>query len=238
MKTAILYEDEHLLICRKPAGLAVESAALGQMDMVSELKNYLKSPWLGVIHRLDQPVEGLLVFAKNSRAAAKLSEQLRKNVLQKQYLTVVCGSPQPAASRLVDYMRKDPGARRAVIAQKGQPGAKEAALTYQALDTTCLPSCDCSISLLGVRIETGRFHQIRAQLFHAGYPLLGDQKYKTPCSQEASIAAGADSLALCASNLSFVHPFSGKKLCFQMRPVSGAFALFGEKLKKLDDIDI
>ena len=86
MKTTILYEDEHILICRKPAGLAVESAAIGQMDMVSELKNYLKNPWLGVIHRLDQPVEGLLVFAKNSRAAANLSEQLQKNILQKQYL--------------------------------------------------------------------------------------------------------------------------------------------------------
>ena len=236
MKTTILYEDEHILICRKPAGLAVESAAIGQMDMVSELKNYLKNPWLGVIHRLDQPVEGLLVFAKNSRAAANLSEQLQKNILQKQYLAAVCGSPRPAANRLVDYIRKDPGTRRSQITQKGQPGAKEAVLMYEVLDTTSLPSCDHRISLLGVRIETGRFHQIRAQLSHAGHPLLGDRKYETVCSKEASEAAGADSLALCASRLDFVHPFSGKKLCFQMRPTLGAFALFEEKLKKLDDI--
>lgn len=238
VKTTVLYEDEHLLICRKPAGLAVESAAIGQMDMVSELKNYLKSPWLGVIHRLDQPVEGLLVFAKNREAAANLSGQLTNNTLEKQYFAVVCGEPQPAKARLVDYMRKDPVTRRSQITKKGQPDAKRAVLTYRVLDTVRLPSGNCPVSLLGIRIETGRFHQIRTQLSHAGCPLLGDRKYETVHSREVSQAAGADSLALCACRLDLVHPLSGKKLHFQICPISGAFALFGETLKKMDDIVI
>lgn len=238
MKTTVLYEDEYILVCKKPAGLAVESAAIGQMDMVSELKNYLKNPWLGVVHRLDQPVEGLLAFAKNSRAAADLSKQLQNNILQKQYLAVVCGTPRLPEGRLVDYIRKDPKIRRAGTTEKGQSGAKEAALDYRVLDQVMLPACDEPVSLLDVRIETGRFHQIRVQLSHAGHPLLGDRKYMTEASWEATKAAGVDSLALCASCLGFIHPFSGKKLHFQMRPESGAFALFEEKLKKMDDIVI
>ena len=107
MRTEVIYEDHDLLVCRKPAGLAVESAEIGQMDMVSELKNYLKASYLGVVHRLDQPVEGLLVFAKNKRTAADLTKQLQDNTLKKQYLAMVSGKPGLDKARLVNYLKKD-----------------------------------------------------------------------------------------------------------------------------------
>lgn len=224
MKTKIVHEDRDILVCHKPAGLAVESAAIGRMDMVSELKNYLKSPYLGVVHRLDQPVEGLLVFTKNPKAAAALSKQLQQNTLNKEYFAAVCGKPNAESAKLVDYLQKDNKTRTAKVAQKGAADAKEAILTYQVLET--MEKEGASISLLRVNIKTGRFHQIRAQLSHAGMPILGDQKYGNEASLELSKKVGAINVALCACSLEFKHPASGQKLSFEIKPESGVFGLF------------
>lgn len=242
MQTQIVYEDEAVLVIRKPAGLATESAGIGQKDVVSELKNYVakknpgKMPYLGVVHRLDQPVEGLLVFAKTKKAAENLTAQLGKGTLKKEYLAVVCGKVPENTGRLVDYLAKEKG--MAVVrdtadadaqaekdadvqAEKAaDPQAKKAVLTYtKKVETE-------ELTLLAVQIETGRFHQIRAQLSHAGFPILGDEKYGSEESKELSREKKIRFTALCAASLSFKHPVTGKIMAFTQAPQNPAFAEF------------
>ena len=248
MQTQIVYEDEAVLVIRKPAGLATESAGIGQKDVVSELKNYVakknpgKMPYLGVVHRLDQPVEGLLVFAKTKKAAENLTAQLGKGTLKKEYLAVVCGKVPENTGRLVDYLAKEKGmavVKDAADAQSEKdadaqsekdadvhaekaaaPQAKKAVLTYTKKAETE------KFTLLAVQIETGRFHQIRAQLSHAGFPILGDEKYGSEESKELSREKKIRFTALCAASLSFRHPVTGKIMAFTQAPQNPAFAEF------------
>ncbi len=240
MQTQIVYEDEAVLVIRKPAGLATESAGIGQKDVVSELKNYVakknpgKMPYLGIVHRLDQPVEGLLVFAKTKKAAENLTAQLGKGTLKKEYLAVVCGKVPENTGRLVDYLAKEKGmavvknaadakTEKDVDAQAGKaadPQAKKAVLTYTKKAETE------KFTLLAVQIETGRFHQIRAQLSHAGFPILGDEKYGSEESKELSREKKIRFTALCAAYLSFRHPVTGKFMAFTQAPQNPAFADF------------
>lgn len=240
MQTQIVYEDEAVLVIRKPAGLATESAGIGQKDVVSELKNYVakknpgKMPYLGIVHRLDQPVEGLLVFAKTKKAAENLTAQLGKGMLKKEYLAVVCGKVPENTGRLVDYLAKEKGmavvknaadakTEKDVDAQAekaADPQAKKAVLTYTKKAETE------KFTLLAVQIETGRFHQIRAQLSHAGFPILGDEKYGSEESKELSREKKIRFTALCAASLSFRHPVTGKTMAFTQTPQNTAFADF------------
>lgn len=256
MQTQIVYEDEAVLVIRKPAGLATESAGIGQKDVVSELKNYVakknlgKMPYLGIVHRLDQPVEGLLVFAKTKKAAENLTAQLGKGTLKKEYLAVVCGKVPENTGRLVDYLAKEKGmavVKNAADAQikdaadaqikdaadaktekdvdaqaekAADPQAKKAVLTYTKKAETG------RLTLLAVQIETGRFHQIRAQLSHAGFPILGDEKYGSEESKELSREKKIRFTALCAASLSFRHPVTGKTMAFNQTPQNPAFADF------------
>jgi 23S rRNA pseudouridine1911/1915/1917 synthase len=248
MQTQIVYEDEAVLVIRKPAGLATESAGIGQKDVVSELKNYVakknpgKMPYLGIVHRLDQPVEGLLVFAKTKKAAENLTAQLGKGMLKKEYLAVVCGKVPENTGRLVDYLIKVNGmavvkdaadaqvkdaadaqikdAADAQVKQAADPQAKKAVLTYTKKAETG------RLTLLAVQIETGRFHQIRAQLSHAGFPILGDEKYGSEESKELSREKKIRFTALCAASLSFRHPVTGKTMAFTQTPQNPAFADF------------
>lgn len=240
MQTQIVYEDEAVLVIRKPAGLATESAGIGRKDVVSELKNYVakknpgKMPYLGIVHRLDQPVEGLLVFAKTKKAAENLTAQLGKGTLKKEYLAVVCGKVPENTGRLVDYLAKEKGmavvknaadakTEKDVDAQAekaADPQAKKAVLTYTKKAETE------KFTLLAVQIETGRFHQIRAQLSHAGFPILGDEKYGSEESKELSWEKKIRFTALCAASLSFRHPVTGKTMAFTQTPQNPAFADF------------
>lgn len=248
MQTQIVYEDEAVLVIRKPAGLATESAGIGQKDVVSELKNYVakknpgKMPYLGVVHRLDQPVEGLLVFAKTKKAAENLTAQLGKGTLKKEYLAVVCGKVSENTGRLVDYLAKEKGiavVKDAADAQSekdadaqakkdadvqsekaADPQAKKAVLTYTK------KAENGRFTLLAVQIETGRFHQIRAQLSRAGFPILGDEKYGSEESKELSREKKIRFTALCAASLSFRHPVTGKVMAFTQAPQNPAFADF------------
>ena len=248
MQTQIVYEDEAVLVIRKPAGLATESAGIGQKDVVSELKNYVakknpgKMPYLGIVHRLDQPVEGLLVFAKTKKAAENLTAQLGKGTLKKEYLAGVCGKVPENTGRLVDYLAKEKGmavvknaadakkekdvdaqTEKDVDAQAGKaadPQAKKAVLTYTKKAETE------KFTLLAVQTETGRFHQIRAQLSHAGFPILGDEKYGSEESKELSREKKIRFTALCAASLSFRHPVTGKFMAFTQAPQNPAFADF------------
>ncbi|MDE6518271.1 MAG: RNA pseudouridine synthase, partial [Acetatifactor sp.] len=129
MKTEIVYEDQDILICHKPAGLATQSASVSQPDVVSELKKYLGGGYLGIVHRLDQPVEGLLVFARNKKAAAELGRQLTQGILQKRYCALVYGQPPQESGRLVDYLRKEGSLSKVV--PEGTSEAQKAVLQYR-----------------------------------------------------------------------------------------------------------
>lgn len=236
MKTRILYEDKNILVCYKPAGLAAQTAKVGQQDMVSELKNYLakqsraengegkgmKSPYLGVIHRLDQPVEGLLVFAKDSRCAGGLTEQLINGMLNKQYYAVICGQPGKNYDELVDYLSKDPETGSVVVTDSPKTG-KKAVLQYRIIGQISTPE---PLALADIHIDTGRFHQIRAQLAHAGMPLIGDSRYGNELSKRLSAQMNVRNVALCAYSIAFRHPVTGKNMEFKEKPEGKIFSLF------------
>lgn len=226
MRTKVIYEDKDIMVIHKPAGLATQTGQIGSMDVVSELKNYLaakgEDSYVGVIHRLDQPVEGLLVFAKNKRAAAHLSGQLAKDNLNKEYDAVVCGVTECREETLTDYLRKGNDSRAQVVTGEEArfPDARRAVLHYCVKEEA--PPFP-GTTLIHVTLQTGRFHQIRAQMAHAGYPLLGDVKYGNEMSAELSRQYGIRQVALCASAMSLQHPVTGKKLHFEIRPVGGGF---------------
>lgn len=229
MKTKIIYEDKHLLVVKKPAGLATQTARVGQQDVVSELKNYLQrtAPYLGVIHRLDQPVEGLLVFAKNQSAASALSAQLGEGTLNKLYYGAVCGKLKEKQGELVDYLYKDVNRTGCAVVVSGQelqkyPGAKRAVLQYRLLQY----AEEADLSLTEIHIETGRFHQIRAQMAHAGMALVGDAKYADEATKRKAAALGIRNVALCAFALEFLHPVTGQKMSFREKPEGTAFSCF------------
>ena len=215
MKTTIIYEDQGVLVCRKPAGLAVQTAVSFQEDMVSELKNYLsgngkeKNPYLGVIHRLDQPVEGLLVFAKTKAAAASLTAQLADGSLRKKYVAMIAGVPGEKQGRLVDYLKKDTKTNLSRVVTKQDKDAKRAELEYKIL------SGEGACALAEIEIRTGRYHQIRCQMSHFGHPLLGDVKYGSQIRGQ---------LALCAYYLEYKNPVTGKIQKFTVKPENPAFA--------------
>ena len=163
----IIYEDEDCMVIYKPSGLSVQTARASEEDVCSKLKNHLKGGYLGVIHRLDQPVEGLLVFAKNKKAAAALSDQLQKGKLRKSYKAVVLGTVTEKGKD-VCYMRKNASSECEI--GEGDD-FKKAELSYEPVASSE------GTTLLNVEIGTGRFHQIRAQLSHLGFPILGDLKY-------------------------------------------------------------
>lgn len=234
MNTVIQYEDRQIIVAYKPAGFAAQTARVGQADMVSELKNHLKGGYVGVVHRLDQPVEGLLVFAKSKSAAAALGRQLEKGILNKHYYAVVCGKPECVEGELENYLYKTADNRADIVdaAQADLREAKPAKLQFEVLEE----SEEKEISLLKIHIDTGRFHQIRAQMAYAGFPLLGDAKYGTDISARLSRECGVRNVALCAYKLECLHPVSGEKLHFTARPMGEIFRCFDTCNKNWNEI--
>ncbi len=198
-----------------------------------------EEPSIYVIHRLDQPVEGLLVFAKTKEAAAGLNKQLAAGTLNKQYYAAVCGYLPEQSGEFVDYMKKE--GNRVIICFGADKEAKKAVLRYRILEKAMAgeptekatgnlieetAETKPDFSLADVYIETGRFHQIRCQMAHHGMPLLGDTKYGTEESKEQSRKLGVRQVALCAYKLECRHPVTGKQLSYQVHPENPAFALF------------
>lgn len=207
----ILFEDKDLFVCRKPGGFPVQSKRLGSMDMESALKTYRvrkgEKPYIGVIHRLDQPVQGLLVFAKNQESAGNLSKQMQQGKFEKRYLAYVEGHPEKAEGCLVDELEKDSRNNCSRVVERKTPRSKLAKLFYKKIKETEKGT------LLEIKLETGRHHQIRVQLAHAGMPIWGDVKYNSNSKNQQQ------SLSLCSYKLSFYHPKTKKKMEFQTEPV-------------------
>lgn len=203
----IIYEDAHIIVCRKPAGIPTQTARIGTPDMVSMLKTHLApssegEPYLAVIHRLDQPVEGLLVFAKTPAAARELNRQLTTSGFGKYYKALVSGVPCPEEGTLTDYLIRDGRTNTSRVCDAAAPGAKKAVLHYRVEEIRG------DFSLVDIRLDTGRHHQIRVQLAHMGCPVVGDQKYGE------TDRGKANPLCLFAFRLKFHHPSSHREMEF------------------------
>lgn len=172
-----------------------------------------REPYLALIHRLDQPVEGLLVFAKTPAAAKNLNQQLTTSGFGKYYCAVVHGVPSEPEADLEDYLIKDARANVSRVCSKDTPGAKLARLHYKVTHTELTASGE-TLSHLIIHLDTGRHHQIRVQMSHAGCPLVGDRKYNVHPTETAY-----SQLMLCAYRLEFKHPSTGKLLCFELPEV-------------------
>lgn len=218
IKDKILYEDEELLVCKKPAGIPVQTDKIGQQDMVSLLKNYRsmkkEEPYIGLVHRLDQPVEGVMLFAKTKQAAGILAKQVSGRTLDKWYYAVVRGKMSEEQGELEDYLLKDGRSNVSKVVKENTAGAKKAELFYETVEGKE------DKSLLRVQLKTGRHHQIRVQLSHAGCPIYGDSKYG------AAKEKGYLPLALCSYKIGFLHPKTGKKMEFEIKPEGKAFLGF------------
>ncbi|MES1213211.1 MAG: RluA family pseudouridine synthase [Singulisphaera sp.] len=202
----VLYEDNHLLALNKPAGLPTMGVAADRESLLARAKEYVKhkyqkpgNVYLGAMSRLDAPVSGVVLFARTSKAAARLTEQFRTRAVEKIYWALVSGAVEPLSDRLIDFVRADERHRRMHRTREGQPGAQEARLTYRRL-------ADLAVgTLLEVQLETGRKHQIRLQLSARGWPVLGDLKYGSSVSFPAGIA-------LHSRCLTFTHPTRDERI--------------------------
>ena len=212
----ILFEDKDILICRKPAGVATQTKRLGQQDMESWLKNYRakkgEPPYIGIVHRLDQPVEGLMVFAKNQQAAAHLSKQVQDRVIGKYYYAVSAGCFNENEGVLEDYLLTDKKTNFTQVVDEKTNNAKKAKLEYKVLESKD------NKSLFDIKLHTGRQHQIRVQMANAGCPLVGDSKYGD--------AGDKEQLALCSYKLEFEHPTKKIPMKFEIQPINKAFEEF------------
>ncbi len=232
----IIYEDEAILVCHKSAGVATQTKRLGQKDMESILKNYIAAnnrkagrtqpPYIGIVHRLDQPVEGVMVYAKTPQAAAKLSAQVKKRFMGKHYYALVqlpegkqtmeeirLGSKGTLDNEIAFDAKKNVST---VMSQKTKE-TKHACLDYKVVAQRGQKL------LLDITLHTGRHHQIRVQLAHAGIPIVGDTKYgKYPEKQ----------LGLCSYRITFEHPVSGTEMDYRIVPENAEICAFLEEGKK------
>lgn len=200
----ILYEDNHLLVVEKPINIPVQSDKSGDKDLQNILKKYLKEKYnkkgnvyLGIVHRLDRPVSGIMVFAKTSKAASRLSKEIREKKFNKTYYAVVEGNIEKEGV-LIDKLYKDKTKNISYISNKGL----DSKLTYKKL------KYKNGLSLIKINLETGRSHQIRVQFSSRGYPLYGDQKYNKNAKKAP--------IALFAGNLSFNHPTTKETMNFSL----------------------
>lgn len=225
----ILYEDRKLIVLIKPFGIEAQAGRKLEKDMVSEIKNYLSGgtgePYLGVVHRLDRPVEGIMVFAKDKKSAAALSESFRERKTIKRYMAVICGKPPKETAVLKQYIKKDPLKHRALVFENRMEGTKEALLKYIFSESRRVG--DMVLSKLYIELMTGRFHQIRAQLSHCGMPIWGDGKYAEKKYREYSdFYRGRDCIALSCTYLAFPYPGTNKKMEFSYTPQGEVWKAF------------
>ena len=202
----ILYEDNHVIVVVKKPNILSQADNTNDIDMLTLIKKYIKDKYqkpgnvyLGLVHRLDRPVGGVMVFAKTSKAASRLSEQIRTNQMQKSYYAVVNGILKIKKGTLIDKIEKCEN-KKVLL---NTPNGKEAILNYEVIGEKD------NLSLIDVELITGRFHQIRVQFASRNHPLYGDQLYGGPDKKQ---------IALFAYKLSFNHPITKEKLTFEKKP--------------------
>ena len=217
-----VYEDNHLLVAVKPQGQLTQSDETGDLSLQDECKQYIKEKYqkpgevyLGLVHRLDRPVGGLVAFARTSKAASRLSEQLRTHHMEREYLAVVEGEDLPARGDLRDWLLQGEDGLVRVVPE-GTPGAKEARLHYERLGARE------GTALVHLRLETGRKHQIRVQLSHLGYPICFDMRY-------GHGERGRD-IALFGAVLRLTHPTRKEDMTFTARLENPAFRPYEKEI--------
>lgn len=210
----IVYEDNHLIVVVKPQNVPTCADETGDPDILNVIKEYLiktydkkGDAYVGLVHRLDRPTGGVMVFAKTSKAASRLCETIKIGELDKRYFAILVGAPkEKQANYFTSYLKKDTDRNMVYVVPMSETGAKKAVLSYKVLDE------NESLSLVDIKLYTGRSHQIRVQMASLGTPLFGDQKYggdKTPVGFN---------LALWATELKFVHPVTKEKMVFRVYP--------------------
>jgi len=209
----VIYEDNHIIVVEKTPNIPSQADKTGDMDMLTLVKNYIKEKYnkpgnvyLGLVHRLDRPVGGVMVFAKTSKAASRLSEQVRTKSLKKIYLAVVDGKVEKAKGTLEDYLYKDERNNISKVVNSNKKNAKLAKLDYEVLKYNEVKD----LSLLKVNLHTGRHHQIRVQLANIGHSIYGDQKYGT--------RGKGKQIALWAYSLTIIHPTTKEEMTFEDLP--------------------
>lgn len=224
----ILYEDNHIIVVNKPQGVASQPDDTGDKDMLTQVKEYIKEKYnkpgeafAGVVHRLDRPTGGAMVYAKTSKGASRLSQSLRDGEFDKTYFAVVCGKPKDAKAKIVSYLKKDEKTNTVKIVPQTETGAKRAELDYEVLEY----NSKTNRSLVKVKLYSGRGHQIRVQMKSIKCPVYGDQKYG---------GEGMDKvmLNLFAVELAFLHPVTKQKMVFRVYPPEDAQAWNEFKLEK------
>lgn len=224
MNVKVLYEDQHIIVVVKPPGMPSQGDRSSTMDMVSYLKNYLapkgkEIPYIGVIHRLDRPVGGVMVYAKNQKAAADLSAQVQKNSVGKKYKVILTGCLKDKQGSLENYLLKDSRTNTSSIVNVKTKDAKLAKLNYKVLKTKEVDGQ--MLSLMEIDLITGRHHQIRVQTAGAGAGVYGDTKYN-PVFQGKK---GWFNMGLFSSSLTFAHPSTHKIMHFEYEPEHHPFTL-------------
>ncbi|MDD3334725.1 MAG: RluA family pseudouridine synthase [Eubacteriales bacterium] len=212
----IVYEDNHLLIAVKPPNVLTQSDATGDESFQEQLKAYVKEKYqkpgevyLGLVHRMDRPVGGLVAFARTGKAAARLSEQLREHRMEREYLAVVQNPELPDTADLRDFLLKDEKSGNVKVVPEGTTDAREARLSYTVLER------QENTALIHVRLETGRKHQIRVQLMHFGHPIVYDMRYGQ--------GERGQSIALWGAVLHLDHPTKKERMTFTSSPAVAAF---------------
>ncbi len=210
MDIKVLYEDNHLIAVYKPAGTLVQGDKSGDISMIEEVKMYIKNKYekpgnvfLGLVHRLDRNVDGIVLFAKTSKGASRLSEQFRNHMVEKVYHAWVHGIVKEKSKTLVNFLKHDENQNFSEVFDDETRGADRAELRYELIKTetgakgNSSASTADSFSLLKIILKTGRHHQIRAQLSHIGHPIVGDSKYGS------AIRLPDQKIALTATSLTF-----------------------------------
>lgn len=195
----ILFEDDQIIVCEKPYGMLSQADSAGNESAVSYLEKHTGSS-IYPVHRLDKTTKGIMVFAKNSVAAASLSKQITANVFVKEYKATVHGEPKLPSGTFEDLLFYDRHKGKSYVVKRERAGVKKAVLHYKVLEKN--ENRGDVVSLVHIRLETGRTHQIRVQFASRGFPLLGDRRYGASDKEKE--------IALCAYRLSFKHPLSGE----------------------------
>ena len=209
----IIFEDNHIIVVEKPVNIPSQADKTGDIDMLTIIKEYLKEKYnkpgnvyLGLVHRLDRPVGGVMVFAKTSKAASRLSNQVREKQFEKTYLAIVNGKMEQETGTLKDYMYKNERNNMSKVVPEGTKNSKLAVLDYEVLKY----SKELNLSVLKINLHTGRHHQIRVQLSSRNHSIYGDQKYGG--------RGHGKQIALWAYELKFYHPITNEKLVFESIP--------------------